>query len=368
VLPDEESASTEASDLFPGHGTQDHRPTFLKHENKLNMGVAHDDIHVCIMCLRAIMNNKYGFNMVIKHNEAINCLVLGLNHHRQGTKALVLELLSAICLVKGGHKIILDAFDNFKSVCSENHRFEILMHYFKNYQEFHIEFMVACMQFINIVVHSVEDMNFRVYLQYEFTQLGLDSYLEKIRYTESEELQVQIAAYLDNEFDVAALMEDSIARGAALEKVADMQDELARTNEELSHLENEHILKMVELETQLAEVRREKEELLQTKNSIAEEVSTLRRAVTQKEEESRQNRSLFEQQITEIEKNGGTGSTLLSNNALANSSGTSPVPPPPAPPPPPPPPPPSFGMPAPPPPPLPGFNQAPPGEHKLIYF
>lgn len=34
-------------------------------------------------------------------------------------------------------------------------------------------------------------MNFRVHLQYEFTQLGLDDYLEKLRNTESEELQVR---------------------------------------------------------------------------------------------------------------------------------------------------------------------------------
>ena len=37
---------------------------------------------------------------------------------------------------------------------------------------------VACMQFVNIVVHSVENMNFRVHLQHEFTQAGLDDYLE----------------------------------------------------------------------------------------------------------------------------------------------------------------------------------------------
>lgn len=43
---------------------------------------------------------------------------------------------------------------------------------------------VACMQFINIVVHSVENMNFRVHLQYEFTHLGLDKYLE-VSYTKS---------------------------------------------------------------------------------------------------------------------------------------------------------------------------------------
>lgn len=64
------------------------------------------------------------------------------------------------------------------------------MAYFTQYDSFHIEFMVACMQFVNIVVHSVEDMNFRVHLQYEFTKLGLDEYLEKLRHTESEDLQV----------------------------------------------------------------------------------------------------------------------------------------------------------------------------------
>ena len=71
-------------------------------------------------------------------------------------------------------------------------RFQTLLHYFKNYDMFNIDFMVACMQFINIVVHSVEDMNFRVHLQYEFTKIGLDDYLHKLRNTESERLLVQV--------------------------------------------------------------------------------------------------------------------------------------------------------------------------------
>lgn len=105
-------------------------------------------------------------------------------------------------------------------------RFQTLMDYFFNYQVFHVEFMIACMQFVNIVVHSVEDMNFRVHLQYEFSALGLDQYLEKLKLTESEELQVQISAYLDNVFDVNSLMEDSETKTAALEKVAELEDEL----------------------------------------------------------------------------------------------------------------------------------------------
>lgn len=136
-----------------------------------------DDVHVCIMCLRAIMNYQSGFSLVMNHPACVNEIALSLNNKNPRTKALVLELLAAVCLVRGGHDIILSAFDNFKEVCGEQHRFEKLMEYFRN-EDSNIDFMVACMQFINIVVHSVENMNFRVFLQYEFTHLGLDLYLE----------------------------------------------------------------------------------------------------------------------------------------------------------------------------------------------
>ena len=76
---------------------------------------------------------------------------------------------------------------------NEMRRFETLMSYFMNPESFQIDFMVACMQFINIVVHSVEDMNFRVALQWEFTNLKLNECLEKLRHHESEELAVQIS-------------------------------------------------------------------------------------------------------------------------------------------------------------------------------
>ncbi len=63
-------------------------------------------------------------------------------------------------------------------VYQEERRFQTLLWYFSHYTDFHVDFMVACMQFVNILVHSVEDMNYRIFLQYEFTLLGLDDYLE----------------------------------------------------------------------------------------------------------------------------------------------------------------------------------------------
>ncbi|XP_060112001.1 formin-like protein 1 isoform X2 [Heteronotia binoei] len=219
-----------------------------------------DDVHVCIMCLRAIMNYQSGFSLVMNHPACVNEITLSLNNKSPRTKALVLELLAAVCLVRGGHDIILAAFDNFKEVCGERNHFEKLMEYFRN-EDSNIDFMVACMQFINIVVHSVENMNFRVFLQYEFTQLGLDDYLEKLRYSESDKLQVQIQAYLDNIFDVSALLEDTETKNAVLEHVEDLQEEVGQLTEKLQEAENESVAKIAELEKQLSQARLELETL-----------------------------------------------------------------------------------------------------------
>ncbi|XP_022644817.1 formin-like protein CG32138 isoform X6 [Varroa destructor] len=312
------------------------RPTH-KQLSRLNMGEAEDDIHVCIMCIRAIMNNKYGFNMVIEHTQAINCIALSLNHKSLRTKALVLELLAAICLVKGGHPIILNAFDNFKAVCGEQYRFLTLMEYFKDLTEYNIDFMVACMQFINIVVHSVEDMNFRVYLQYEFTQLGLEAYLDKIGQTESDELQVQISAYWDNFFDVQSLMEDSETRALALERVNELDHELSRCHE----VENEIMAKIVELETENLKLQRMNEELMEMREKSTEEINTLRKKISDKDKEYTQRASFLENKLQQLENGSVSG---------GSSTSSTPVPPPP---PPPPPMPPGGAVMAPPPPPMP---------------
>ncbi|XP_070339494.1 formin-like protein 1 isoform X6 [Equus asinus] len=219
-----------------------------------------DDVHVCIMCLRAIMNYQSGFSLVMNHPACVNEIALSLNNKNPRTKALVLELLAAVCLVRGGHEIILAAFDNFKEACGEQHRFEKLMEYFRN-EDSNIDFMVACMQFINIVVHSVENMNFRVFLQYEFTHLGLDLYLEKLRHTESDKLQVQIQAYLDNVFDVGALLEDTETKNAVLEHMEELQEQVTLLTERLRDAENESMAKIAELEKQLSQARKELETL-----------------------------------------------------------------------------------------------------------
>uniref|UniRef100_A0A8C2ZAQ7 Formin-like 2b n=1 Tax=Cyclopterus lumpus TaxID=8103 RepID=A0A8C2ZAQ7_CYCLU len=345
-----------------------------------------DDVHVCVMCLRAIMNYQYGFNMVMAHPHAVNEIALSLNNRNPRTKALVLELLAAVCLVRGGHEIILSAFDNFKTVCSESMRFEKLMEHFKN-EDDNIDFLVACMQFINIVVHSVEDMNFRVHLQYDFTKLNLDEHLERLKHTESDRLQVQIQAYLDNVFDVGTLLEDAETKTAALERVEELEESIGTMSERLLDVENEAMLKIVELEKQLMQTNKELDHVREVHASTNTQVHTLRRIVREKDQTIRR-QSRLERQAQEAQQAGGPGapqpqrgegdggvgdSTSPSPPPCPNllSNGSYPAPPPHAPPPPPPPPPPpcrtselssSVPMPPPPPPvapPLPGSGGSP---------
>ncbi|XP_054614628.1 formin-like protein 1 [Dunckerocampus dactyliophorus] len=241
-----------------------------------------DDVHVCIMCLRAIMNYQSGFNLVMTHLRCVNEITLSLHSRNHRTKALVLELLAAVCLVRGGHDIILSAFDNFREVSRERSRFEKLMEYFIN-DDSNIDFMVACMQFINIVVHSVENMNFRVHLQYEFTQLGLDKYLDSLKETESEKLQVQIQAYLDNVLDVGALLEDAESRGGVLDHVDQLQDHNVKLSAQLHEMETQTVEKISELETQLMQATKETELLKESLRDSCSQVSTLQQREREKE-------------------------------------------------------------------------------------
>ena len=261
---------------------------------------------------------------------------------------------------KGGHQIILNAFDHFKEVMVERRRFQTLMHYFMNHETFDITFMVACMQFINIIVHSVEDMNFRVHLQYEFTQLGLDDYLEnKLRNTESEDLQVQIQAYLDNVFDVAALMEDAEHKNSAIEQAQHLAQQLSHSHE----IEREWETRYHGLERVLHETCHERDNLLADNHRLEEELNNIKKSFTVREEETLRRQSDLESRIQELQTNqaGQSSNHLVTNGAVTVNTATSPmspqhvpIPPPPPPPlpspsgicmpPPPPPPPPPAGI------------------------
>lgn len=53
---------------------------------------------------------------------------------------------------------------------------------------------------------------------------------QKLKHTESDKLQVQIQAYLDNVFDVGALLEDAETKNAALERVEELEENISHVS------------------------------------------------------------------------------------------------------------------------------------------
>lgn len=87
--------------------------------------------------------------------------------------------------------------------------------------------------------------------------------------------KVQISAYLDNVFDVAALMEDSETKTAALEKVNELEDELGHANERMAVIEHEALHKIASLEAELGRLRGERDQLDEARRQVVEEVHIL---------------------------------------------------------------------------------------------
>lgn len=214
------------------------------------------DIHITVLCLKALMNNSHGFTAVMVNSSAVSCLVNSMFYGTLKTVIAVMELLAAVCLVKGGHTKIMESVDMFKIEHKESRRFERLVTFFKESKGNHPEFQAACMAFINVIVHSADNLNFRVHLQHEFTMLGLDEHLEEIEDSSPAGLLAQIHAYKDNYFNVHLLLDEISIKGEAVTKLEQMKSEMEEIQDKYHRSEYQSIKRIAELEKKLAELQK----------------------------------------------------------------------------------------------------------------
>ncbi|PIO74804.1 hypothetical protein TELCIR_03178 [Teladorsagia circumcincta] len=313
--------------------------------------------------------------------EYMNQLLLEASS--QSTKTLVMQMLSSICMVQGGQELVSDAFDQFRLDYRERHRFQTLMYFIRNPPEFHVEFLSSAVQFLDIF-SSVEDLNQKVYLQYEMHLLGLDDFIDEMAECMSDELQSRMSAYVNGEVDVAALVEDSQQKARLMEECEQLKSRLSQANERVQEVEAKWITDKAALDRRLLDLVRERERM-QKDYEVQE--GTWKKTISEKDRQAREQQSRLEQKIQELEAIQKTMQAGLQVQQQAKSPPTPPppapgphrengAPPPPAPPPagilapvtggpPAPPPPPSLsngssangGPPPPPPPPPPGFGK-----------
>lgn len=172
------------------------------------------------------MNNKYGADDALAHQQVIIALVSSLLSPRLNTRKLVSEVLTFLCHWADGqgHLKVLQAMDNVKNHHGETGRFDAWMRIVEvtidgrgkmgslvgaseeyrsggiGMENLLMEYAVSSMILINMVVDAPEnDLHLRCHIRAQFISCGIKRLLTKMEGFQYEVIDKQIERFLENE-------------------------------------------------------------------------------------------------------------------------------------------------------------------------
>lgn len=161
---------------------------------------------IVTQCLKVILSNSLGFDMAINHPKLVDILVKQIALVSMRNRCNILQLLAMACKKSSkGHERIL------KSLKSCDGALDLLMDFLTLNSESEQMLMVATLNFIKVIVNSPIDLNYRVYLQFEFRQIGMESHIERLLLNESSliaEVIEEIKSYESIIINVNQLVKD----------------------------------------------------------------------------------------------------------------------------------------------------------------
>ncbi|KAI9824787.1 MAG: hypothetical protein M1832_001615 [Thelocarpon impressellum] len=179
-----------------------------------------------VKCLKALMNNKYGADDALVHQQVIVSLATSLISPRLTTRKLVSEVLTFLChWAEGqGHLKVIQAMDTVKNQQGENGRFDAWMRIVEvsidgrgkmgslvgASEEFRsggigmenllMEYAVATLFLLNMVVDAPEeDLQLRCHIRTQFNACGIKRILTKMEGFQYEVIDKQVERYRTNE-------------------------------------------------------------------------------------------------------------------------------------------------------------------------
>uniref|UniRef100_A0A668VMT9 Diaphanous-related formin 2 n=1 Tax=Oreochromis aureus TaxID=47969 RepID=A0A668VMT9_OREAU len=151
--------------------------------------------HKLIQCLKAFMNNKYGLQRILGDERSLSLLARAIDPKQTSMMTEIVKILSACCII--GEENILDKILAAMTIAAERNnkeRFAPIVEGLENHEAQQLQ--VACMQLINALVTSPDDLDFRIHLRNEFLRCGLKKILPELK--ETEELDIQLRVFNEN--------------------------------------------------------------------------------------------------------------------------------------------------------------------------
>ncbi|XP_008575778.1 PREDICTED: protein diaphanous homolog 2, partial [Galeopterus variegatus] len=153
-----------------------------------------------IQCLKAFMNNKFGLQRILGDERSLLLLARAIDPKQPNMMTEIVKILSAICIV--GEENILDKLLGAITTAAERNnkeRFSPIVEGLQNHEA--LQLQVACMQFINALVTSPYELDFRIHLRNEFLRSGLKTMLPDLKEKENDELDIQLKVFDENKDD-----------------------------------------------------------------------------------------------------------------------------------------------------------------------
>uniref|UniRef100_A0A8B9F2S3 Diaphanous related formin 3 n=1 Tax=Amazona collaria TaxID=241587 RepID=A0A8B9F2S3_9PSIT len=149
--------------------------------------------HKVIQCLRAFMNNKYGLERILGEERSLLLLIKAIDPKQTNMMTDIVKLLSAMCIV--GDENILEKILEAITAAAEEKNVDRFSPIVEGLQDNSVQLQVACMQLINALVTSPDDLDFRLHIRNEFMRSGLKEILPQLKCIKNEALDIQLKVF-----------------------------------------------------------------------------------------------------------------------------------------------------------------------------
>jgi len=149
----------------------------------------------CVRCLQVLLNNKPGLTGAINSDSGIKKMCLCLDMPEEYCVKIV-KLLTLVCVMPpDGHRKVVEGLVHYKNVKKEKSRFGVLVTILEKATT--MDAKVSYLTFINAIINSPADIDLRLAVRQEFSRLGVDEVIKKLKANLKPETDIDLETQVD---------------------------------------------------------------------------------------------------------------------------------------------------------------------------
>nr|XP_044635822.1 protein diaphanous homolog 3 isoform X1 [Equus asinus] len=160
---------------------------------KIQEKIVKKNQHKVIQCLKALMNTQYGLERIMSEERSLSLLAKAIDPEHPSMMTDVVKLLSAVCIV--GEENILEEVLEALTTAGEERKIDRFFSIVEGLRHNSVQLQVACMQLINALVTSPDDLDFRLHIRNEFMRCGLKEILPNLKRIKNDGLDIQLKVF-----------------------------------------------------------------------------------------------------------------------------------------------------------------------------